>query len=150
MFGRLTNEEVVGVLATVGQEVSKDTVRRYRGGLAERIAADFVADVARAFQVNPAWLLTGEGEMKPARAEDQGRGGSVASISDGERLQILTLLDVVRALVVGPGRKAVTPPVSPETLRYYRIALRRLDEIRQAAERLEVPPTDPGHTGTAG
>lgn len=59
VFGRLRNEEVAERMTEAGLDTSKETVRRYRGGHAERITADFVAMTARLFGVDLEWLMTG-------------------------------------------------------------------------------------------
>ncbi len=58
VFAGHKDEEVVERLASVGYHTSFETVRRYRSGIAKRIAADFIAAVCIAYKCGAAWLLT--------------------------------------------------------------------------------------------
>lgn len=54
-----STDQVARRLSEVGFDVSAETVRRYREGLAQRIDALFVAAVAEAYKVDLDWLLRG-------------------------------------------------------------------------------------------
>ena len=56
----------------------KETVRKYQAGLVERVPADYLHDFCVALDINPIWLLTGEGFPEWRRGEEDHLHGLAA------------------------------------------------------------------------
>ena len=89
VLGGDANDRVAERLAEHGYEGSRDRVRRYRGGHAAKIDAEFVAAVALAYNVSPAWLLLEEGPRERKASPWAG----VERVSGAELESLQALLD---------------------------------------------------------
>lgn len=121
---KLSQAKLAAKLEAAGVQDGTTSVSVMRYEKDERIpGADYVREVAKLGKVSAGWLLTGEGNEKPAPQEG---AGVVRSISVDERAEVLALLDEARNLLI--------PPASEEErLHREEVSLRRYE--REKAER---------------